>query len=366
MRKSNKTDQQVATSVGMQSGVEPSAQTAKAVPNFLMSTDFVNAVTTDDEDSRKGKQLSLFADNYKLSLPNDVEVTQVGITFDIPSAYKLLGVLLEKLGNTIEINDGEAYQVGLPTAENADYPVRIGSRSYSQPYIEVTLYELTKAMFGTVSGHTVKDCRRALEEVQKTNHLFLWKKATGKDNNGKPVYDLTADYRSIIAVTYLDVTEEQVKAIEAAQDIKVDTNQPKGKMRILFHPVTIHSLGRFFTLIPTDLEEKLKTVGVGRSPYIRLLAYMVCAERGLPKTKRTGSFELGKDKLVNKLQLQEYRNRPKDLERMLNAAFTALRTIGLVSGVKKVSAKSGGDKYVITPTFEAESDLILIEQNGAA
>jgi hypothetical protein len=323
---------------------------------YRVAKDVVRAITDDDLE-RNGVQLSLFV-NEKLGIPEgEITAKQLGIRFESSSAYKLFGILLKKHADTIEIKDGVARQV----VENAsgEYRIEICSKAYPSPFIEVSEYELVKEMVGSrkESGRDYEDFRRAFNEVRKTNHCFSMKLRTSrKDKDGKDAYDLAVQYASVIThVVYPNLANEEVQAIEnelEGLEATENSRRTQRRLRIYLHPVTIHSLGRWFTLIPNDFEEKLTEVGAGKSSHIRQLAYYVLGERGGKTTRSRGYFELTTSKLIAKLQLEKYRTRRKDLDGKLAAAFDALKG-WLIYKVEFRRAASGGYKYRIWPLFDS-------------
>ncbi len=332
---------------------------------YRVAKDVVRAIT-DDDSERNGVQLSLFV-NEKLGIAEgEITAKQLGIRFESSSAYKLFGILLKKHADTIEIKGEVASQVIVKTSDERH--VQISGRECSSPFIEVSEYELVKKMVGSrkESGRDYEDFRRAFYEVCKTNHCFSMKLRTSrKDKDGKDAYDLAVQYAPVIThVVYPDLDGEEVQAIEnELEGIEATENSQRTqrRLRIYLHPVTIHRLGRWFTLIPNDFEEKLTEVGAGKSSHIRQLAYYVLGERGGKTTRGRGYFELTSSKLIAKLQLEKYRTRRKDLDGKLVAAFDALKG-WLIDKVEVLPAASGGYKYRIWPRFDPVKEI----ENGAA
>lgn len=332
---------------------------------YRVAKHVVDAIT-DDDSERNGVQLSLFV-NEKLGIAEgEITARQLGIRFESSSAYKVFGILLKKHADTIEIKDGVARQVVENTSD--DYSVEIRGKEYRSPFIEVSEYELVKEMVGSrkESGRDYEDFRRAFDEVWNTHHIFTIKQKTSrKDKDGKDAYDLAVQKASVIRqVVYPDLAGEEVQAIENELEGLENTEssrRPHRRFRIYLHPITILSLGNWFTLMPNDFEEKLTEVGAGKSPHIRQLAYTVLGERGGKTTRGRGYFELTSSKLIAKLQLEKYRTRRKDLDGKLAAAFDALKG-WLIDKVEVLPAASGGYKYRIYPRFDPVKEI----ENGAA
>ena len=302
------------------------------------------------------------------------KVSQTGISFDNANAYKLFSVLLQKLADTIKTIEGEAVQVS--SAATAPAMLRIDNKSYPQPCVQVTEYELVKAMFGTTSGQDYNDFNDAFRCLRDTPHKFSMQLKTGsKDKKGKPLYEVTITSSSMICVTYQGLTVEEAAAMMIEGELE-DTPMKKKQrggghpMKIYFHPITIHTLAERFAQIPKDLEKRLKELGAGRSPYIRLLSLIVIGEKDQPLTRHRGYFELNKEKLVKKLKLEGYSTRPKDLEKMLDTAFRALGAASpipwLIRKVEQHNNQKGAPKYRIYPEYEQEPDPVKRIGNGAA
>jgi hypothetical protein len=340
-----------------------------------MAKDVLDALT-DDDTERNGLQLPLFLETReregKLGFKRDgIEITarQMGIRFETSSANKLFRLLLQKLSDTVEIKEGEARQIKPAVPDTSDLPaVTIRGRSHPSPFIEVTVYELVKDVIGNrkPSGRDYEEFWRSFEELQKTPHCFTMRLRTGrKDKNDKELFDLTELYASVIHhVVHPDLTEEEATAIENEIDGLEGTDSsrsPRQRLRIYLHPITIHTAGKLWSMIPNDLEDFLIEVGAGKSPYITQLALLVLNERGLRTTRKRGYFELGKTKFIGKLQLEKYRNRPSELKAKIDTAVKALQG-RLIKKLEIDSDRNGGIKYRIYPLYDAVKEI----ENGAA
>ena len=340
----------------------------------LVATDMIKAQTTSYYEKEDG-QLPLFLKNkYRLVLDEDAEtVSHFGIKFETSSEYKLLAILEKKLSATVEIKDGEARQIRLPVTNHVEPPdVRVNGRIQPKPHIEVSNYELAKEMFGkTPSGKDYREFKRAFEKLRTTPHRFIMHAKNGQTcSNNQALYSVGVQYAPVISmVVYPDLNSEEVdrtieSELEGAED--VESSRSNRRFIIFLHPIAFSSLGRWFTEIPNDLEEQLAKRGVGRSPQIRLLAYIVLGNRRLLNTRKRGYFEIGRSRLIASLVLDKYRNRHKDLDRMLEVAFKALEGYLIKSVPKPIPAKTGAIKYQIYPLYDTESDQVKNIENGAA
>ena len=296
------------------------------------SAEVVEALIDNQSDLR-GKQLTLWLENPSsdLGLEFDsrgieLKVHRKGISLS-PGAQKIYGVLLQKLGKSVVIENEEA---NLPTtvAPKRDMTVVIGGYDYVPPRIEVSPYEVIKETIGGrhPSGRDYEDYARYFQELCDKTHVFSMRIRHTSGNS-----DLRVVHSPVIlAVDYPDVTEEQVKAIESDLDGESEPETGSGKrlpkrMFVSLHPIVISQLGNYWTDFPDDFEERLSRIGAGKSPHISHLAYLVCYERSRKTTKHKGYFERTEDNLIGHLHLEKYRRRRKDLQQMLNAAFEALK-----------------------------------------
>lgn len=341
---------------------------------YRMAKDVLDALT-DDDTERNGLQLPLFLETReregKLGFKRDgIEITarKMGIRFETSNANKLFRLLNKKLSDTVEIKDGEARQIEPVVPDTSDLPaVTIRGRSYLAPCIDVTVYELVKDVIGNrkPSGRDYEEFWRSFEELKKTPHCFTMKVRTGrKDKNDKELVELIELYEPVIIHGHPDLTEDEATAIENEIDGLEGTDSsrsPRQRLRIYLHPITIHTAGRWWSMIPNDLEDFLTDVGASKSPYITQLALLVLNERGLPTTRRRGYFELGKTKFIGKLQLEKYRNRPSELKAKIDTAVKALQG-RLIEKLDILPDRNGGIKYRIYPLFDPVKEI----ENGAA
>jgi hypothetical protein len=336
----------------------------------LVATDVIKAQTTSYYE-KEDKQLSLYLNHkYGLDLDeDDVTVNQFGIKFETSSEYKLWAILGKKLSSTVEIKDGEARQIRLPVTNHLEPPdVRVNGRIQSKPHIEVSNYELAKEMFGkTPSGKDYREFKRAFEKLQTIPHCFIMHAENGRkdSNNNQTGYTVAIQYAPVISmVVYPDLNSEEAnRTIESELEGTEDAESSRSNRRFIIHlhPIAFSSLGGWFTEIPNDLEEQLAKRGSGRSSQIRLLAYYVLGHRSVLKNQEKKYFEIGRSKLISKLNLDKYRNRRKDLDRMVDAAFKALEGY-LIDKVEILTDRNGGIKYRIYPLFDAVKEI----KNGAA
>jgi len=248
-----------------------------------------------------------------------------------------LCICLYDRSNTIDATDRSFY------AGTGGQAVRYGKGEAIQPTLEISIYDLAKAMYPNdkISGKQMETINKTLLEISNKKYLFRYKEKIGYDKKREEnIMEIITDYDNLIKLRRREgVTEKDGKI----------TSLLYKKDLIVLHPIFKRQIDTKFIKVPRDLHKRIVIAhGNARIPEatIQLKLYLL-HKLSAQRSRGKNNPEITEKNLLYAIAgnyMQQ--SRKKLAKQSVTKAIQTMLDIGLLESYDYVDAKTGGKKYV--------------------